>query len=121
MQTTTSTSVYCIGVINDGWYAEFEAHSAPRPVSLGWHHNDAAAAQAAAQAHADLPPTPAQIMADPRVQALVNALERIAHASDVYGVEANAEDQGAETLAYAHKSTCNLARAALAQLKEPKP
>ena len=71
--------------------------------------------------HADLPPTPAQIMADPRVQALVNALERIAHASDVYGVEANAEDQGAETLAYAHKSTCNLARAALAAIKEPKP
>ena len=68
-----------------------------------------------------MPPTPAQIMADPRVQALVDALERIAHASDVYGVEANAEDQGAETLAYAHKSTCNLARAALAQLKEPKP
>ena len=70
---------------------------------------------------APMPPTPAQIMADPRVQALVDALERIAHASDVYGVEANAEDQGAETLAYAHKSTCNLARAALAQLKEPKP
>ena len=70
---------------------------------------------------ADLPPTPAQIMADSRVKSLVDALERIAHASDIYGVEANAEDQGAETLAYAHKSTCNLARAALAQLKEPKP
>ena len=70
---------------------------------------------------ADLPPTPAQIMADPRVKALVDALERIAHASDIYGVEANAEDQGAETLAYAHKLTCNLARATLAQLKEPKP
>ena len=70
---------------------------------------------------ADLSPTPAQIMADPRVAALVDALDRIAHASNVYGVEANAEDQGAETLAYAHKSTCNLARAALAQLKGPKP
>lgn len=46
----------------------------------------------------------------------VGALDRIAHASDVYGVEANAEDYGADTLAYAHKSTCNLARAALAEL-----
>jgi hypothetical protein len=69
---------------------------------------------------ADLPPTPEQIMADPRVKALVDALDRIAHASDVYGVEANAEDQGADTLAYAHKSTCNLARAALAAIKETK-
>jgi len=68
-----------------------------------------------------MPPTPEQIMADPRVKALVDALERIAHASDIYGVEANAEDQGADVLAYAHKSTCNLARAALAQLKETKP
>ena len=51
-------------------------------------------------------------------KALVEALERIAHASDVYGVEANAEDQGADTLAYAHKSTCNLARAALAAAEE---
>ena len=70
---------------------------------------------------ADLPPTQAQIMTDPRVKALVDALERIAHASDIYGVEANAEDQGADVLAYAQKSTCNLARAALAQLKETKP
>jgi len=68
-----------------------------------------------------MPPTQEQIMADPRVKALVDALERIAHASDIYGVEANAEDQGADVLAYAHKSTCNLARAALAQLKETKP
>jgi len=52
------------------------------------------------------------------IKALVEALERIANASDVYGVEANAEDQGADTLAYAHKSTCNLARAALAAAKE---
>ena len=51
-------------------------------------------------------------------KALVEALERIAHASDVYGVEANAEDQGADRLAYAHKSTCNLARAALAAAEE---
>lgn len=47
----------------------------------------------------------------------VKTLERIAHASDIYGVEANAEDQGADTLAYAHKSTCNLARATLAKLR----
>jgi hypothetical protein len=47
----------------------------------------------------------------------VDALERIAHASDIYSVEANAEDQGADTLAYAHKSTCNLARTTLAELK----
>ena len=51
----------------------------------------------------------------------VEVLERIAHASDVYGVEANAEDQGADTLAYAHKSTCNLARATLAELKGKTP
>ena len=67
-----------------------------------------------------MPLTTAQIMADPRVKAMVDALERIAHAADIYGIEANAEDQGADVLAYAHKSTCNLARAALAQLKEPK-
>jgi len=48
----------------------------------------------------------------------VKALDRIAHVSDIYGVEANAEDQGAGTLAYAHKSTCNLARAALAELEQ---
>jgi chromosome segregation ATPase len=48
----------------------------------------------------------------------VEALDRIAHVSDIYGVEANAEDQGAGTLAYAHKSTCNLARAALAELEQ---
>tara|TARA_R110000822_G_scaffold71205_4_gene171814 strand:+ start:1241 stop:1540 length:300 start_codon:yes stop_codon:yes gene_type:complete len=51
----------------------------------------------------------------------VEALGRIAYASDVYGVEANAEDQGAGTLAYAHKSTCNLARATLAELKGEQP
>ena len=50
----------------------------------------------------------------------VEGLDRIAHASDVYGVEANAEDQGACTLAYAHKLICNLARAALAELKGDK-
>ena len=52
------------------------------------------------------------------IKALVEALERIAYASDVYGVEANAEDQGADTLAYAHKSTCHLARAAIAAAKD---
>ena len=66
-------------------------------------------------------PTPEQIMADPRVKALVDALERIAHAADIYGIEANADDQGADVLAYAHKLTCNLARAAIDQLKEHKP
>jgi hypothetical protein len=66
-------------------------------------------------------PTDAELdaaaLARPVVRALVEALERIAHASDFYGVEANAEDQGAGTLAYAHKSTCNLARAALVAAK----
>ena len=66
-------------------------------------------------------PTLSDAMQLPEVQALVEALERIAHASDFYGVEANAEDQGAGTLAYAHKSTCNLARAALAPFTEAKP
>ena len=46
------------------------------------------------------------------------ALVRIAHASDIYSVEANAEDQGADTLAYAHNSTCNLARTTLAELNK---
>jgi len=44
---------------------------------------------------------------------LREALSRIVDASDYYGAEFGAEDQGSETLAYAHKSTCNLARAAL--------
>ena len=70
---------------------------------------------------ADLPPTLEAAMQLPEVRALREALERIAHASDFYGVEANAEDQGADTLAYAHKSTCNLARAALAPFTEAKP
>ena len=52
------------------------------------------------------------------IKALMEALERIAYASDVYGVEANAEDQGADRLAYAHRSICNLARAAIAAVKE---
>jgi hypothetical protein len=65
-------------------------------------------------------PSEADILAHPKVRGLVEALERIAHASDVYGVEANAEDQGADTLAYAHKSTCRLARAALAAMHEGK-
>ena len=67
---------------------------------------------------ASLPVTNAQAFANEKVKALVEALERIAHVSDVYGVEANAEDQGAGTLAYAHKSTCNLARAALAAMEK---
>jgi len=44
---------------------------------------------------------------------LREALSRIVDASDYYGAEFRAEDQGSETLAYAHKSTYNLARAAL--------
>jgi hypothetical protein len=47
----------------------------------------------------------------------VEALQRIADASDVYGIEANADDQGADTLAYAHRVTGNLARATLAAIK----
>lgn len=60
---------------------------------------------------ADLAPGP---LADARVKALVEALKRIAEASDHYSNEADAENKGADALAYAHKSTCNLARAALA-------
>jgi hypothetical protein len=48
----------------------------------------------------------------------VEALQRIADASDVYGIEANADDQGADTLAYAHRVTGNLARATLAAVSE---
>ena len=44
--------------------------------------------------------------------------DRIEYASDVYGIDANAEDQGADTLAYAHKSTCNIARTTLAAVSE---
>ena len=53
MQVTTASCLYCIGVINDGWYAEFELHTEPKPKSLGWHYENATAAKAAAQAHAD--------------------------------------------------------------------
>ena len=83
-------------------------------------HRDARHA-AAEMALSSATPTLSAAMQLPEVRALVDALERIAHASDIYGVEANAEDQGAGTLAYAHKSTCNLARAALAPFTEAKP
>ena len=57
-----------------------------------------------------------------RAERAEGALRRIAEASDHYGMEFNAYNQGAETLAYAHKSTCILARAALAQTDaEPGP
>jgi hypothetical protein len=54
---------------------------------------------------ADLPPTTAQLMADPRVQALASALQ----AADDY------IDNGKYEMAR------NITRTALAQLKEPKP
>ena len=58
---------------------------------------------------------------DKRIEAklarVIEVLERIANASDVYGVEANAERYGAGTLAYAHKSTCNILRATITELK----
>jgi hypothetical protein len=53
MQVTTLSGVYCVGVVNDGWYAEFEAHTAPKPHSLGWYYDSATSAKAAAQSHAD--------------------------------------------------------------------
>ena len=46
---------------------------------------------------------------------MLEALMRIAEASDHYSNEADAGNKGADTLAYAHKSTCNLARAAIAK------
>jgi len=49
---------------------------------------------------------------------LRGVLGRIAYASDYYSSELRAEDHGAGALAHAHKSTCNLARAALQQDKE---
>ena len=52
-----------------------------------------------------------------KLEQAMEALVRIEHVSDLYSVEANAEDQGADTLAYAHKSICNLARTTLAELK----
>ena len=51
-----------------------------------------------------------------KLEKAAEALVRIA-LSDLYSVEANAEDQGAVTLEYAHKSICNLARTTLAELK----
>ena len=50
MQATTIIGQHCIGVMNDGWYAEFEAHSERKPFSLGWYYKTAEAAKAAAQA-----------------------------------------------------------------------
>lgn len=44
---------------------------------------------------------------------LEDALTRISQASDYYANEREATNRGAETLAYAHSSTCRLARAAL--------
>lgn len=50
---------------------------------------------------------------DARVKVLEGALTRIADASDYYANEREAENRGAEALAYAHSSTCRLARAAI--------
>ena len=58
----------------------------------------------------------AQLLAEAKLAEAVEALDRIAYVSDVYSVEANAEDQGADTLAYAHKSICKIARTTLAEL-----
>jgi|VirMetMinimDraft_7_1064189.scaffolds.fasta_scaffold93843_1 hypothetical protein len=67
----------------------------------------------------DLPPTPAQIMADPRVYALVNALEvadmLLRDAAD-YWDELCCDEARAPYTAASKK-----ARAAIAQLKETKP
>ena len=70
---------------------------------------------------ADLPPTPAQIMADPRVQALVDAIDD--------AIEANPTELNLDN--YTHDEVCKLQNeaidvwkiltAALAQLKKPKP
>jgi len=68
---------------------------------------------------ADLPPTPEQIMTDPRVKALVEALEQI---SDQHVPDQPAAD-GADEADYIRKHHLNLrliARAAIAAIKETK-
>jgi len=68
---------------------------------------------------ADLPPTPEQIMADPRVKSLVEALEQI---SDQHVPDQPAAD-GADEVDYIRKHHLNLrliARAAIAAIKETK-
>jgi hypothetical protein len=52
---------------------------------------------------------------------LREVLARIADASDYFSAESRAEDLGTDTLAYAHKSTCILARAALQGDTPPSP
>ena len=65
-----------------------------------------------APASLPMPPTPAQLMADPRVKALVEALEKIQRET--------VRCRGDQSYRDACKMAFSVTRAALAQLKEPK-
>ena len=78
---------------------------------------------------ADLPPTHAQIMADPRVKALVDAVGPLLSIVDALSAESGRSVEYGEEDAFRrgewfeHEDMQNIeqARAALIQLKEPKP
>ena len=65
-----------------------------------------------APASLPMPPTPAQLMADPRVKALVEALEKIQRET--------VRCRGDQSYRDACKMAFSVTRTALAQLKEPK-
>ena len=69
---------------------------------------------------ADLPPTPAQIMADPRVKALVEALRECEAEIDQYIRQEYPGDHPVHERYRERDFSANPARIALAQLKEPK-
>ena len=70
---------------------------------------------------ADLPPTPAQIMADPRVKALVDALRECEAEIDQYIRQEYPDDHPVHERYRQRDFGANPARIALAQLKEQKP
>ena len=69
---------------------------------------------------ADLPPTPAQIMADPRVKALVEALREYEAEIDQYIRQEYPADHPVHERYRQRDFGANPARIALAQIKEPK-
>ena len=97
-------SPYLDSVSDKPWDADYDA-----PVTRTHDNTRYRRADLEAPASLPMPPTPAQLMADPRVKALVEALnviaERPTHEGGCY---------------YNNRLSVFEARAALAQLKEPK-
>jgi len=74
-----------------------------------------------ANKRADLPPTPEQIMADPRVQALVEALKECRDDLDGYSQNEYPADHPVHIRYRKRDYDANPARIALAAIKEQKP